>query len=215
MSESIRLCSSIVLGWGINDVNYKVTKTNKLNGRVVKFYCPYYLDWKAMLTRVINPRKEDRYSTYIGCTISKDWRSLSEFIKWVDSQPNRDWSNCSLDKDLLVTGNKYYSQDTCVYIRPELNTFLISSEKKESKSMLGANYRPSESLRNPYKSNCRNPFTKEYEYMGRFTTELEAHKAWQSKKHEHACRLADLQDDPRVAEALRKRYAPDTDWTKA
>ena len=67
-----------------------------------------------------------------------------------------------------------------------------------------------------YMSRCMNPFSK-YEGQGRhigiFNTELEAHKAWQAKKHEYACQLAELQADPRAAQALRERFAPDKDWT--
>jgi len=44
---------------------------------------------------------------------------------------------------------------------------------------------------------------------------LDAHLAWKQQKHEYACLLADLQEDSRVADALRQRYAPDKDWTKA
>ena len=65
-----------------------------------------------------------------------------------------------------------------------------------------------------FEAQCSNPFSKDRGYLGLFDNELEAHKTWQAKKHEHACRLADIQGDPRAAEALRKRYAPDTDWSK-
>jgi hypothetical protein len=50
-------------------------------------------------------------------------------------------------------------------------------------------------------------------HIGYFKTELEAHKAWQARKHEYALQLADLQSDERVAEVLRTKYAPDKDWT--
>jgi hypothetical protein len=65
-----------------------------------------------------------------------------------------------------------------------------------------------------FKGSCGNPFTGEGTYLGYFTDELACHKAWQAKKHEYACQLAELQEDPRVAQALRERYAPDKDWTK-
>jgi hypothetical protein len=48
-----------------------------------------------------------------------------------------------------------------------------------------------------------------------FPTELEAHKAWQARKHELACMLADLQTDDRIASRLREMYAPDKNWTKS
>lgn len=64
---------------------------------------------------------------------------------------------------------------------------------------------------NPFRSECSNPFTRKRDYLGLFPTELEAHKAWQAKKHEHALRLADLQADERVAKRLTEMYSPDKD----
>ena len=64
-----------------------------------------------------------------------------------------------------------------------------------------------------YRAYCNNPFKDKKLHLGSFITELEAHKAWQAKKHEYALQLADLQEDPRVADALRQRYAPYKDWT--
>ena len=40
------------------------------------------------------------------------------------------------------------------------------------------------------------------------TSEYEAHEAWKARKHEHACKLADIQSDVRVAKVLRTRYCP-------
>ena len=80
--------------------------------------------------------------------------------------------------------------------------------------MLGANFHSRDLT---YEAHCCNPFLPKNVsrslYLGRFKTELEAHKAWQAKKHEYALQLAELQDDPRVAEVLRERYAPDKDWS--
>jgi hypothetical protein len=42
--------------------------------------------------------------------------------------------------------------------------------------------------------------------LGAFKTVEEANKAFLKEKHRFACMLADLQDDPRVAKALRERY---------
>ena len=57
-----------------------------------------------------------------------------------------------------------------------------------------------------YQTHCSNPFTGEQEYLGLFTDEVFAHKAWLSKKLEHAYALSELQTDGRVAKALIDRY---------
>lgn len=204
----------LVQGFGINDVKYSITKTENVNGKFkITWRCPYYVDWANMLERCYSLKFKERRNTYKDCTICDDWRCLSDFIKWVDSQPNKGWMNCQLDKDLLLLGNKHYSPQTCVYISGSLNSFMIDGNKVRGSCMIGASYQPEGSNKNPYDSKCSNPFTGKADYLGIFPTELEAHKAWQAKKHEHACKLAELQDDPRVADALRQRYAPDKDWT--
>lgn len=199
-------------GWGINDVSYSVYKTEIIAGKQKQIWvCPYYQKWCSIIQRSVDVKFQEIHPTYKDCTICEEWKYLSNFIKWVDSQPNRDWQNCCLDKDFLIEGNKKYSPETVVFIPVNLNNFIISSDKSRGGLMMGVC--SSYNNKNPYQAYCRNPFQRKGEYLGVFHTELDAHLAWQAKKHEHALRLADEQTDPRVAKALRERYAPDKDWT--
>lgn len=205
-----------VYGWGINDVNYRVKLKEELprvNGqrkRKVIWDCPYYHDWREMLRRGFSDKFKKRQPAYKDCTVCEEWKYLSNFIKWVDSQPNRDWLNCDLDKDFLSSGNKYYSPKTCVYITSSINRFILT----RSKGTLLIGVQPS-TAKGVFKATIMNPFvSKEKTHIGTFATELEAHKAWQAKKHEYACRLAETQSDERVIKFLMERYSPDKDWTK-
>lgn len=202
-----------VFGWGINDVDYPVTRQERVNGKSVRVWtCPYYNDWVGILERSISPRLKDNQSYYIDCTVCEEWKYFSNFIKWVDSQPNRDWVNCVPDKDLLISGNKHYSHTTVAYVSVLVNAF-ITDRKSIGNMLTGVSLIPESNNKKQYKVYCNDPFNNESRYVGYFSTEIEAHKAWQAKKHKYACMLADLQDDPRVADALRQRYAPDKDWT--
>ena len=219
MTKEIRtdqkLLKPTVYGWGINDVKYSVCKNATVNGKTKRVWtCPYYSKWSDMIRRCFSRKLQENRPTYKGCTICEDWRYFSNFIKWVDSQPNKNWRNCEPDKDLLSGSSKHYSPSTVVFVSTLVNCFINANSKIRGDYLIGVYYRPKESLKNPYKVWCSNPFTGKQEYPGRFKTELEAHKAWQAKKHEYACQLADLQEDERVAKALRERYAPDKDWTK-
>lgn len=205
--------TNLTQGWGVNDATYPVYKTKKIDGKHKTVWrCPYYMDWVNVLRRCFNKKVHERQPTYKDCTICEDWKYFSNFIKWVDSQPNRDWMNCELDKDFLVEGNKHYSPETAVYITKNLNSFIGNRSKKRGIYMIGVNYIPY-NKRDRYKAQCNNPFTLKGEYIGSFRTELKAHLAWKAKKHEHACKLADLQSDERVAKRLREMYSPDKDWT--
>lgn len=203
--------NKLVYGWGINDSETPVYNYNKINGcwKVVD-KCPIYIDWKSILQRCFDIKFKTKSPTYASCTIAEEWKYFSNFREWVlNVQPNKDWENCVLDKDILLYGNKKYSPDTCVYVGEPLNLFFNTNPAKRNNNLLGAHF--TKKL-NKYMASCQDPFNG-ITYLGYFDTELEAHKAWQAKKHEYACQLADLQDDPRVTEALRKRFAPETDWT--
>jgi hypothetical protein len=203
----------LTYGWGINDADYKVTKYSIVDGKYKQVWvCPYYEDWRGILERCLCPNFQKNWTSYLGCSIVVEWKYLSNFIKWVDSQPNRNWQNCVLDKDLLIRNNKIYSPDTAIYIPNKLNCFITDSKKSRGQLMIGVTTNKLDKNK-PYLSQCNNPFGQGGKNLGYYRTELEAHKAWQAKKHEYACQLADLQQDPRVAKVLRERYAPDKDWT--
>lgn len=205
----------MVHGWGINDVDYSVTKREIIGGKFKQTWrCPYYELWRGIIVRCRCQKLKGKYQSYKDCTISEEWKYLSDFIKWVDSQPNRDWQNCSLDKDFLILGNKHYSPDTAVFIPASINTFILDCSKSRGNYMIGVTCRPTRNKNRPYVAQCGNPFTKRQEPLGYFSTEMEAHLAWKSKKHEHACKLAELHVDERVAKRLKTMYSPEADWTR-
>ena len=207
----------LVFGWGVNDVNYAVTKYGIIDGKLVQVWiCPYYEKWRGILERCFDPKFHVSRPTYVNCTVDPEWKYLSNFIKWIDSQPNRDWQNCQPDKDLLNIDNKHYSANTVVFISSKVNNFILDSKNIRGSYMLGVTYRPNNSSKKPYVAQCQNPFgtnKSDGRYLGYFSTEIEAHKAWQAKKHEIALCFAEEQQDLRVVKALRERYAPDKDWT--
>jgi hypothetical protein len=204
---------STVFGWGINDVEYNVHKTKMVsNKQEIVWRCPYYRKWVKIIERCLCSKFQEKYPTYRGCTVAEDWRYFSNFIKWVDEQPNKDWMNCEPDKDILFEDNKHYSPETVVFVSRGVNVFIVDSAKDRGDHMIGVSYVPDNSKINPYQARCSNPFGKG-RHIGSYPTELEAHKAWQAKKHEYACMLADLQEDERVSKLLYERYAPYKDWT--
>jgi hypothetical protein len=202
------LLKKLICDFGINDAEYVVRSKPR------NFFCPYYQRWVGMVSRCYNPKYKIKRPTYQGCSVCEEWRYFSNFRKWVDEQPNRDWQNCQLDKDLILPDNKLYSPDTCVFIDVKLNSFILGKKVTQGKYLIGVNLDKERGL---FVAHCCNPFVENKTqdlFLGRFKTEMEAHKAWQAKKHDYACQLAELQEDSRVADALRQRYAPDKDWTK-
>jgi hypothetical protein len=207
----MRKKSVLLYGVGFNDVDYRVYRTANIDGKYKNIWiCPYYRKWADLLKRCFCEKLQQNRPTYKGCSLFEDWLYFSNFIKWVDNQPNKDWQNCDLDKDLLLQNNKFYSPENCVFVGSKVNSFIL--KKTDGGHYLTGVYWNIKN--NKFLAQCTDPFGLNGRYIGLFDSELEAHKAWQAKKHEYACQLADLQEDPRVAKALRERYAPDKDWTK-
>ena len=187
----------LIHGVGVNDADYPVAP--RVDGKVVK--CPYYEVWHSMLRRCYNERYQERQPTYKGCTVCPDWIYFMNFRKWMMTQ---DWQGKALDKDLLIEGNKVYSPAICVFVDQTTNNFTTNRGRARGNYPIGVCM---DKCRGQLQALCCNPFTKKQERLGYFTCPNEAHLAWKKRKHELACELADLQSDPRVADALRRRYS--------
>jgi hypothetical protein len=115
----------LVCGVGYNDVDAATQRLE--NGKLV--VTPHYGVWKKMFDRCYNP-KHVKAKNYIGCTVHPDWHRFSKFKEWVDTQPQTDWQDLQIDKDLLVKGNKVYGPDTCCFLtRRENSVFKPSATK--------------------------------------------------------------------------------------
>ena len=204
----------LVCGVGINDADYVVEKRETIgyvNGKrkqKLVWICPYYETWKSMIERCYSAKYQERRPTYKGCSVSEEWLTFSNFRAWMVTQ---DWEGKSLDKDLLVEGNKIYGPETCVFVSPMVNSFTTDSGAARGKWLIGVCWVKGA---NKFKSQCRNPFTKRPEYLGYFTCEQEAHEAWLKRKIELAHELATIQTDPRVAKALIERYSNPKQYTE-
>jgi hypothetical protein len=196
--------TKLVYGVGINDLDRAISKTEKVNGkRKTVWICPYYDKWASVLERCYSSKLHSKYPAYIGCTVYPEWVYLSNFIEWVDSQPNKDWQLCELDKDIVKKGNKVYSPETCAFVSKAVNNFIGDNKSPNGKYMLGVTWKQ---RNKKFQARCCDPFGVNTRNIGLFKTELEAHLAWKSRKHGYACMLADLELDNRVAEGLRNFY---------
>ena len=196
----------LVYGVGINDADYVVTKKETIrhvNGKRKQrlvWICPYYRVWHNMLERCYSPKFQEKYTTYKGCSVSKEWLRFSNFKRWMEKQ---DWEGLQLDKDLLFEGNKVYSKETCVFVTRSVNLFTTDSGASRGEWMIGVIWRKD---KDKFEAQVNNPFTKKQEKLGLFVNELETHQVWLKRKLELAHLLAAEQTDSRVAKALISRY---------
>lgn len=186
----------LVHGVGVNDAGYSVKPRIK-GGRSV---CPFYGVWHGMLRRCYSDKFKERNPTYKGCLVCEEWLTFSNFKAWMEKQY---WYMMELDKDLLFKGNKVYSPETCIFISNELNQFTVKGDASRGNYPIGVYFHKKAGK---LVAQCKNPFEKSTEYLGLFDCPKEAHQAWRKRKHELACKWADIVEDERLKQALKTRY---------
>jgi hypothetical protein len=191
-----------VYGVGINDADYAVTKNTRVDGKVKQAWmCPYYMRWKNILCRCYCEKFLTKNQSYAGCRIYKPWITFSNFRLWMETQ---DWEGKELDKDILVFDNKLYSPTTCLWVDHSVNMFMVDHALGRGDCAQGVRYtykyyKGVKSLRKkPYQASCSD------NYIGYFSTELEAHRAWQLAKIGVANKLILEQTNERVIKGLQR-----------
>ena len=183
-------------GIGVNDADYKTRLHEYVDGKKVTVWrCPYYALWSKLMYRCYSKSFHKIQPTYTNVEVCQQWHTFSNFKSWMEKQ---DWEGKEIDKDLLSTGSKVYSPETCVFISHQLNMYLVSKSKEDSALPVGVSY---DKERRKYKSQIGRGrgVTKA---LGRFNTPEEAHRAWQHAKYMYGLELLKEQDNPRVIQAM-------------
>ena len=185
--------TKLVFGIGINDADYHIGRREFIDGKYkVVWMCPFYITWKEMIRRCYDSLLHKRQPTYKECSVCEDWIYFSKFKVWMITQ---DWENKELDKDIILSGNKIYSPDTCVFVESRVNLFM---QEKYKKNGLPAGVSS--------QKNGKYQATGHGKFLGSYTTPEEAHAVWLAFKLEKAYELAKEQSDERVAKGLIDRY---------
>ena len=204
--------NKLVWGVGINDLGYRtqVKELTENGGKRIRktvFRCKYYEVWKHMLERCYSKKSLESRPSYIGTSVCGEWLYATAFKKWMEQQ---DWYGKCLDKDIVAPGSKLYSPDTCAFVLPATNLFVTARDASRGDYPTGVSlYKRIDK----YIARCSNIFTGKLEYLGLFSTPEEAHEVWRKRKHELAQLVAATESDPRVVEALKKRYSFE-EWYK-
>ena len=189
--------STSVFGVGVLGTKYP----SKINGVQTK----EYVLWCHMLTRCYSDVYKKKNPTYEGCEVSDKFKSYEYFYEWCHSQIGFDndgnGNPFQLDKDLLVKGNKVYSESTCVFLPAEINLTLTKRAASRGEYLIGV-----------YWSKTHKAFVAQVsrnkgkqEHLGYFNTEIEAFNAYKTAKEPFIKELAEKwksQIDTRAYEAL-------------
>ena len=184
-----------VYGVGIVGAKYPT----KIDGVLAKEYAL----WAHMLQRCYCEKYHFKKPTYLECEVSENFKNYSFFYEWCQNQigfDNKDWQ---LDKDLLIKGNKVYSENTCIFIPRELNQTLTKANLIRGEYPIGVCF---DKVKNKFVVyvGLNSPKRK---YLGAFDTELDAFNTYKIAKENHIKDLANKwkgKIDPRAYEALVK-----------
>ena len=182
--------NKLLYGVGINDANYN---TQPMIGSK-QVMCKYYSTWKSMLERCYDSKYQTKYPTYIGCTVTEEWLTFSNFRNWMMLQ---DWEGKCLDKDTLAQGNKIYSPETCIFVTNAINLLFIKRDAGRGEYKLGVSFHKK---KGKYISQCK--IDGKNKFLGYYLTEEEAYQVYVSFKTAHIRTIALEQTDLRLREAL-------------
>ena len=185
--------SPSVYGVGITGVKYPIT----ING----VHTNEYELCNGILRRCYSDALKKKYPTYIDCEVSDKFKSYEYFYEWCNKQIGFDNEDWHLDKDLLVKGNKVYSEDSCVFIPAEINSLLVKNTASRGKYLIGVHWC---NTKKTFKAQVSKNKGKQ-EWLGCFKTELEAFNAYKNAKEAFVKEQANKwksQIDPRTYNAL-------------
>ena len=189
----------LVYGFGVNDSDYPIVRV--INGGLAR--CKAYDTWKDLIRRCYSEKHRKKWPTYIGVTVCEEWRSFMAFRDWWLDNHADGWQ---IDKD-LITDNRQYSPDNCIYVPSWLNNFTIGHNSARGEYPIGVDYHKKS---NSFRSRCSNPANGKREEVAGFKTPEAAHLAWRARKLEYAAQMKNEMDAidariyPRVVEIINR-----------
>jgi len=202
----MRVSTKKVCGIGVNEWVYP-----SYDG--VKRFKQYH-SWCCMLERC-SSKYWSKFPTYNGVACSDNFKSYSYFYEWCNKQVgfgsiDEEGKSWCLDKDILVKGNKLYSEDVCIFVPHRVNLLLIKRNASRGDLPVGVSW---DKVTSKYKATCNNG-SGTAKTIGRYSSVQEAFQAYKSYKESVIRQVAEKykdQLDPRAYEALLNYQVEVTD----
>ena len=194
--------SPSVYSIGIVGTKYPST----INGVLTKEYTL----WCSMLQRCYSDGFKKQRPTYEDCEVSENFKSYEYFYEWCHKQVGFGVDDFEIDKDLLVKGNKVYSETTCVFLPVEINSLLTKSTASRGKHLIGVCWH---NTNKAFMAQVGKNKGKQ-EHLGYFKTEIEAFNAYKTAKESFVKEQANKfksQIDERAYKALMNYTVEITD----
>jgi hypothetical protein len=202
-----KMRSTLVWGVGVCERGkYKMSYVDPADGK--KKNTAEYRLWCDMIARCYDEKRRSKWPAYAGCTVSDNFLNFQWFAEWCNNQigfkvkdENGTWQ---MDKDMLVKGNRVYSEDTCVFIPRCLNLVAHKNKHQRNGLPIGVSlYKTAEKTR--YKARCSLGEKGKEANLGYHSTVEEAFAAYKKFKESFIKERADQfkgKIDDRVYNAL-------------
>lgn len=189
----IEQLGGLVYGVGVNDRSRPAYINNKATKE--------YDHWVGMLERCFGKNKHiSLRETYLNCNCSDGFKSYSHFYDWCQTQIGFDQNGWQLDKDILFFGNKFYSEDNCVFVPSEVNNFIQMRNKLNTSGYYGTSYHKASK-----KYAAQISFNGKRKHLGLFENPKDAEKYYFLVKYKMAVELCNKYSgvlDDRVLKAI-------------
>jgi hypothetical protein len=102
---------------------------------------PQYQTWQTMLQRCYSEKLHKRQPTYKDCYVAEEWHNFQNFAAWYDENYYEiEGEVMSLDKDILIKGNKIYSPEKCIFVPKRINSLFLKSDKSRGNLPIGVSF---------------------------------------------------------------------------
>ena len=170
--------------------------------------------WKNMIKRCYSKNFHEKFPTYSSCSVSENFKYYPYFKEWCNKQAGYtsqdDKGNAfQLDKDILVKGNKVYSEELCVFVPKEINMLMVKCGRKRGDNPIGVFYHNHDKK---YVAKCK--VSSKTVHLGYYLTSTEAFIVYKNFKESYIKEVANKwkdQIDPKVYDALMNYQVEITD----
>ena len=150
-----------------------------------------YQTWTSMIRRCYDVKCQEKYRSYIGCTVAPEWHNFQIFAEWYDENIYKVGDErIDIDKDILIKGNRIYSPETCIFAPQKINSLIVNKASARGLYPVGVTW--SKKMQK-FSAACSN--TNKQVYLGYHTTPEEAFHVYKDYKENLIKMVAELYKD--------------------
>ena len=147
--------------------------------------------WRGVIGRCYNNEFHKKSPTYADCSVSEKFKYYPYFQEWCNKQIGFNEDGWHLDKDILIKGNKVYSEDTCCFVPQEINGLFIKRDAARGDLPIGVWF---DKQKGKYQADV-SVGRKKRKRLGSFSTPEEAFQIYKEAKEAYIKEVANKWKD--------------------